>query len=154
MAKDILFEFGFMSMFKAWVVGSSINLMAPSVAIAPALRAIEHPSFYETKGKGVVEKLYNYINDSNGFMYLSVLSIGTIISLLFNLVALFGVFKMAFTLPRRIPIKLLLFIGYFLAITGPIIGVKYRLPIEPILIIFVTYAILSWKHFDKKMPLK
>jgi 4-amino-4-deoxy-L-arabinose transferase-like glycosyltransferase len=152
--KDILFEFGFMNMFKAWAVGSSINLMAPSVAHAPALRAIEHPSFYETKGKGIVEKLYNYINDSNGFLYLSVLSIGTIISLLFNLVALFGVIKMAFSLPRRIPIKLLLFIGYFLAITGPIIGVKYRLPIEPILIIFVTYGMLSWRHFDKRMPLK
>jgi hypothetical protein len=30
-------------------------------------------------------------------------------------------------------------VGYFLAITGTIIGVKYRLPLEPILVLFVTY---------------
>jgi hypothetical protein len=38
---------------------------------------------------------------------------------------------------------LILLVGYFLAITGPVLGLKYRLPIEPILIIFVTYAILN-----------
>ena len=42
---------------------------------------------------------------------------------------------------------LLLLVGYFLAITGPVIGVKYRLPIEPVMIIFIAYAIstMEWK---------
>jgi len=37
---------------------------------------------------------------------------------------------------------------YFIAITGPIIGVKYRLPIEPIMTIFIVYAIntIKWKR--------
>ena len=34
-------------------------------------------------------------------------------------------------------------VGYFLAITGPIIGVKYRLPLEPILTLFVTYFLIG-----------
>jgi hypothetical protein len=32
-------------------------------------------------------------------------------------------------------------IAYFVLITGPIIGSKYRLPIEPIMTVFIAYAI-------------
>ena len=137
--KDVLFELGFLNILKAWVVGSTINLLAPSVAYAPALRAMEHPSFYETKGSGIVEKLFNYIKNSNGFLYLSILAVDTIISVIFTMLALIGVFKMISALPPITVTTLLLLVGYFLAITGPIIGVKYRLPIEPILTLFVTY---------------
>jgi 4-amino-4-deoxy-L-arabinose transferase-like glycosyltransferase len=137
--KDVLFELGFLNALKAWVVGSTINLLAPSVAYAPALRAMEHPSFYETKGSGIVEKLFNYIKNSNGFLYLSILAVDTIISVIFTMLALIGVFKMISALPPITVTTLLLLVGYFLAITGPIIGVKYRLPIEPILTLFVTY---------------
>jgi 4-amino-4-deoxy-L-arabinose transferase-like glycosyltransferase len=137
--KELLFEFGFMNILKAWVVGSTINLLAPSVAYAPALRAMEHPSFYEAKGAGMFEKLINYIKNTSGFLYLSILAVGTIISITFTMLALIGVFKMISALPPITTTTLLLLVGYFFAITGPIIGVKYRLPIEPILTLFVTY---------------
>jgi hypothetical protein len=145
--KDILFELGFLNMLKAWVVGSTINMFAPSVAYAPALRAMEHPSFYETEGNGIVEKLFNYIKNSNGFLYLSILAVGTIISITFTMLALIGVFKMISALPPITVTTLLLLVGYFFAITGPIIGVKYRLPIEPILTLFVTYFL---NRIDRK----
>ena len=147
--KDILFELGFLNVLKAWVVGSTINLLAPSVAYAPALRAMEHPSFYETKGSGIVEKLFNYIKNSNGFLYLSILAVGTVISIIFTMLALVGVFKMISALPPITTTTLLLLVGYFFAITGPIIGVKYRLPIEPILTLFVTYFL---NRIDRKKP--
>jgi 4-amino-4-deoxy-L-arabinose transferase-like glycosyltransferase len=137
--KDVLFELGFLNILKAWVVGSTINLLAPSVAYAPALRAMEHPSFYETEGNGIVEKLFNYIKHSSGFLYLSILAVGTIISVIFTMLALIGVFKMISRLPPITVTTLLFLVGYFIAITGPIIGVKYRLPIEPILTLFATY---------------
>ena len=137
--KDILFELGFLNVLKAWVVGSTINLLAPSVAYTPALRSMEHPSFYETEGNGIVEKLFNYIKNSNGFLYLSILAVGTIISIIFTMLALIGVFKMISALPPITVTTLLLLVGYFFVITGPIIGVKYRLPIEPILTLFVTF---------------
>jgi 4-amino-4-deoxy-L-arabinose transferase-like glycosyltransferase len=137
--KDVLFELGFLNVLKAWVVGSTINLLAPSVAYAPALRAMEHPSFYETEGNGIVEKLFNYIKNSSGFLYLSILAIGTIISVIFTMLALAGVFKMISALPPITVTTLLLLVSYFFIITGPIIGVKYRLPIEPILTLFATY---------------
>ena len=137
--KDVLFELGSLNMLKAWVAGSTINLLAPSVAYAPALRAMEHPSFYETEGSGIVEKLFNYIKNSSGLLYLSILAVGTIISIIFTMLALIGVFKMISVLPPITVTTLLLLVEYFLVITGPIIGVKYRLPIEPILTLFVTY---------------
>ena len=145
--KDILFELGLLNMIKAWVVGSTINLLAPSVAYAPALRAMEHPSFYETKGNGIVEKLFNYIKNSDGFLYLSILVVGTIISVMFSMLALVGLFKMISALPPITVTTLLLLVGYFFAITGPIIGVKYRLPIEPILTLFATYFL---NRIDRK----
>ena len=138
-AKNTLIDFGFINIFKAWIVGSTINLLAPSVAYAPAIRAMPHPSFYETKGSGILEKLINYVKNTNGFLYLLILVIGTMASVTFIMLALAGVFKMISTLPATTLITLLLLICYFLAITGPIVGVKYRLPIEPILTLFATY---------------
>jgi len=139
--KSILFELGFLNVLKAWTVGSVINLLMPSVAYAPALRSIKHPSFYGTKGSGIVEKLFNYINNSNGLFYLSFLIVGTIISIIFMTLALAGVFKMILELQPVIVVVLILLIFYFLTITGPIIGVKYRLPVDPILTLFATYFI-------------
>ncbi len=138
-AKDILIEFGFINIAKAWVVGSVVNLLAPSVAYAPEFRSMKHPSFYATKGDGVVEKLFNYIKNSSGIIYLSILFVATILSILFIMLALLGVFKMAKNLPPITVTTLLLLVGYFIAVIGPVIGVKYRLPVEPILILFVTY---------------
>jgi 4-amino-4-deoxy-L-arabinose transferase-like glycosyltransferase len=138
-SKEILLEFGFISILKAWVTGSVINILAPSVAFSPALRSLKHPSFYKTKGRGIVEKIFNYIKNSSGLLYLSILAAGTIISVVFTMLALVGAFKMTLEFPPVTVITLLILVGYFLAITGPIIGVKYRLPIEPILILFATY---------------
>jgi hypothetical protein len=137
--KEIFSEIGILNILKAWVVGSTINLLSPSVAFSPALRSMDHPSFYESKGSGVVEKLFNYIKNSSGFFYLSILAIGAVISTIFTLLALIGIFKMFLQLPPITVTMLVALTGYFLVITGPIIGVKYRLPIEPILTLFVTY---------------
>jgi hypothetical protein len=137
--KEILFEFGFMSILKAWIVGGTINMLTPSIAYAPVVRSMKHTSFYETEGDGVIDKLLNYLKISNGLLYLSILIVGATLSLLFVALALVGAFQMASSAPPIITITLLLIVIYFLVITGPIIGVKYRLPIEPILILFVTY---------------
>jgi 4-amino-4-deoxy-L-arabinose transferase-like glycosyltransferase len=138
-AKDILFELGFLNILKAWAVGSVVNLLAPSVSYAPALRAIEHPSFYETKGDGVVEKLFFYIKNSSETFYLLILAVGTIMSVIFTVLVFLGAFKMILVFSPVIITTLLFLVIYFLTITGPVIGVKYRLPMEPILTLFTTY---------------
>jgi hypothetical protein len=143
--KEILFEFGFVNILKAWIVGAVVNLSAPSVVYSPYVRLMEHSSYYETKGDGIVDKLSNYMKNSSSFIYILILSIGTVISVLFTILSVIGVFKMSPIFSPIIVIVLLIIIGYFLAITGPIIGLKYRLPIEPVLTLFATYAIEKWK---------
>ena len=43
---------------------------------------------------------------------------------------------------KEIILLSLYIIIYFIAITGPVVGVKYRLPIEPIMTIFFSYALV------------
>ena len=154
--KIALLELGIVNVIKSWTVGSIINLLSPSVAYAPAVRTMPHPSFYETQGNGAVAKIWNYLHNTDGIVYLAILVIGSIFSFLFAILALFGsitlskdIYKGMFGyLPMSSLFTLIMLIGYLLAITGPLIGLKYRLPIEPIMTIFVAYAL------QKKLLLK
>jgi 4-amino-4-deoxy-L-arabinose transferase-like glycosyltransferase len=137
--KDIMLEFGFINVIQAWVVGSAINLLSPSIAYAPSLRSIKHPSFYKTRGNGIFYKLSNYIKNSSEPYYLLALAAGMATSIIFTVLALVGMFKMILEFPSVTVTILILLVIYFFAITGPIIGIKYRLPVEPILTLFITY---------------
>ena len=151
-AKGLLTELGLFNIVHAWSAGAIINFLSPSAAYAPVVRAMDHPSFYATSGDGAIEKLINYITNTNGFIYLMIIVVGSLISLIFLVVSMFGAYKMIkFPQPGRwnkgTILFLLFIIIYFVAITGPIVGVKYRLPIEPVMIIFFSYA---WIYFRKK----
>ena len=144
-AKDALEDLGLMNMLHAWSVGAAINMLTPSAAYMPVVRAMEHPSFYATPGDGAVEKLINYVTNTKGLFYLSIITIGTLISIVFIIIFVYGLYKMAYfawveNRNREILFLSLFIIIYFLAITGPVIGVKYRLPIEPIMTLFFAYA--------------
>jgi hypothetical protein len=151
-AKDALFELGFLKLAQAWTVGTVINLMSPSLAFSPVVRSMDHPSFYMTGGSGIFEKMFNYISETNSLSHISLLFFGTVSSFLFVLVTIIGFLKFMFkdktTEEAAILYFLFIVVMYFIAITGPIIGVKYRLPIEPIMTIFIVYAIntIKWKR--------
>jgi hypothetical protein len=148
-AKSILLEdFGWNPIIKAWFTGLLVNLTVPSVAFMPKFRELEHPSFYLTEGHGFIEKLLNYMSNSSGLFYLSILALGTLASLLFLVLSLVGIGTVVRNLSKSKDwcllisvIYLVLIIGYFMLITGPIIGSKYRLPVEPIMTIFSSIAL-------------
>jgi len=151
-AKQALLELGVSNILHAWSVGAIVNFLLPSAAYAPAIRAMEHPSFYATPGNGVIEKLVNYISNTNGFIYLLIITVGSIISLIFLVISIFGFYKMLKSSKLEDGVKEIIFFSllistYFIAITGPIIGVKYRLPVELIMTIFFSYV---WVLFRKK----
>jgi len=147
-ARQTLRDLGWVSVIKAWSVGAAINFVAPSSAFAPAVRDMEHPSYYSTPGDGVVEKIWNYFTDSRGALYLSLLVIGTLTSLVFFFAFLVGwwvVFCESMASgAAKAKLGSVVFLGviiaYFVGVTGPIIGGKYRLPMEPIMTIFVVGA--------------
>lgn len=150
-AKQAISELGLLNVLHAWSVGTFINLLSPSVAASPAARAMDHPSFYNTSGKGIIEKIINYVVGTNGFLYLLMIVIGSIFSMVFLVVSLFGLFRMVcyewlVKENKEVIIFLLFVMTYFIVITGPIIGVKYRLPIEPIMTIFIVYVINMVKY--------
>ncbi len=153
-AKELLTEFGLLNILHAWSSVAVINLLTPSVAYAPVVRAMKHSSFYETPGDGAIKKLFNYVINSDNLLYLLILTIGTITSLAFLIVSIFGFYRTIRSKQfRRQNREILLFslfvIIYFMAITGPIVGVKYRLPMEPIMTIFFSYALVRFRKNDK-----
>ena len=72
-ATQVLLEIGPFNIFKAWTVGSVLNLISPSLSFAPAFRAMDHNSFYMTPGKNVIEKLLNYVLDSDNILFILLL---------------------------------------------------------------------------------
>lgn len=153
-AQSLFQEFGLGSMLKAWIIGSAVNMIVPSAAFAPVVRSMDHPSFYATPGKGALEKIWNYLTDASGWIYLSILAVGTLTSLAFCVLFLGGwwfAWRDKVRFPRSVLLLLTLVLLYFLAITGPIIGSKYRLPIEPVMTIFVAYALLRFAGRWKEM---
>jgi hypothetical protein len=133
----------------AWTVGAVINFLSPSAAFAPIVREMEHPSFYATPGYGVVEKLINYVTSTNGLVYLIIIISGTLISFIFIVASLAGLYSILKSDPsseqkNAILILSVFLIVYFLAITGPIVGVKYRLPLEPIMVLYVAHLVSNY----------
>jgi len=148
-AKEILTELGLVNILHSWTVGSAINLISPSVAFAPIVRKIEHPSFYAVPGSGVTEKLLNYISNMNGMLYLFIILSGVVASLFFVIVSIIGFYNFIKSNIYRekyttIVIFSIFLFFYFFAITGPIVGVKYRLPVEPIMTLYFTYALINF----------
>lgn len=148
-AREALTELGLLNMMHAWTVGAVINFLSPSAAFAPIVREMEHPSFYATPGYGVVEKLINYVTSTNGLVYLIIIISGTLISFIFIVASLAGLYSILKSDPsseqkNAILILSVFLIVYFLAITGPIVGVKYRLPLEPIMVLYVAHLVSNY----------
>ena len=95
-----------------------------------------------TPGENVTEKLFNYVFDADNKLFILLLVAGTISSSIFLFTGFCGLLVMLRTRDKHIILCAILFFllaGYFLAVTGPIIGPKYRIPIEPLLILCSSY---------------
>lgn len=140
--REALSDLGFISLAQAWITGAMINLVSPSIASAPAVRAIPRPSFYYTPGKTFTKKIHNYLKSTRSKVYFFLLFVGFIFSSIFLGFSLWGLSCHLSSSPSMQDKLLIWSLGavvfYFLLITGPIISPKYRLPTEPILTVFAT----------------
>jgi len=130
----------------AWVGGALLNIFTPSLSSLPALVQMERPRFFETEGSGFVNKTFNFLTHPDNRLYLFMVVPAILLTLVSRGLAVVGLVSYAFRREAsKIPLVVLLTIAlYFLAITGPLVSAaRYRLPIEPILIVFLALGLVS-----------
>jgi hypothetical protein len=120
----------------AWLEGVVVNLGSPALLADPRVRALPKPSFYNTPGTGLWQKARAYLLDDPG-RYQLLLVAGLVGMLPFLALEAVGFVMLARSLPWAA-----LFAGgvlaYFLLIGGPVATPKYRLPMEPVLIVLAA----------------
>ena len=140
-ARDEMARLPLSAYAKAWLEGMVVNLAAPALLADPRVRALPKPSFYDTPGTSLWERARRYVFDDPG-AYQLLLVIGVIGMLPFLALEAIGLVMLARTLPWAA-----VFAGgvlaYFLLLSGPVATPKYRMPMEPVLIVLSTIP-LTW----------
>ena len=121
---------------KAWLEGMIVNLAAPALVADPRVRALPKPSFYNTAGTSLWERARAYLFDNPG-LYQLVLVLGLLAMLPFLMLEAIGFVMLA----RRMPWAALFagaVLAYFLVLNGPVASPRYRLPLEPVLLVLAA----------------
>jgi hypothetical protein len=135
---------------EAWLEGMVINLAAPALIADPRARALPKPSFYHTPGASLWEKARSYVLVDPG-RYQVILVIGLIATLPFLALEAVGFVMLARTLPWAAALAGAV-LAYFLLISGPVASAKYRLPMEPVLIVLAAIPVAWFVQRHKRMP--
>ena len=124
---------------KAWLFGITKNLFAPAIIDFSYLLNLERPHFFYSKGAKFTERAKNFIRNLPGFFGWTVI-VSIVILISARILQLFG-FILIVRNKIWDAIFFFLIISYFLIVCGPVGYAKYRLPFEPILIIFLAIGI-------------
>ena len=145
-----LFELGVARITYSWIVGSTLNLISSGVMVMPWVRGLPHNSFYNTTGGNIIEKVINFISDADSLKYLLVIVLANIISLFLFVIKMSGVYFLVKNPSQYgggwVVVFILGIITYFLLITGPVIGVKYMIPVEPFLTVLAVVGFTKWRR--------
>jgi hypothetical protein len=139
MAMDYLRDEPKGAIAKAWFFGMMKNLFAPSIIDFSYLLRVERPHFFYTEGRTTLERAWNFLKGMKGWFGWAVIGSMVLlgVSRVFQVWGLIHLF-------RRKPwecLFLVVIVGYFLMVSGPVGYAKYRLPFEPILIVFLAVGL-------------
>ena len=133
---------------KSWLQGAVINLTAPALLIDKRIRQLPHISFASDTHGDLIARTTQFISGSSS-IYVTALFASGAGAIIISLIQFAGFF-----VHLRVNLMLanlsIVTVVYFLIINGPVISPKYRLPIEPILIIWFGCALLSYWEILKK----
>ena len=118
---------------KAWTMGAAINLASPATLMIPRVMALPRTGFYATAGETPLDKARTFLARSSSGPYLAWLAGGAAVE--WPVRALTALGLLALWRARRTrgaALFALAWIGFVLAVQGPVASAKYRLPIEPI----------------------
>jgi len=131
-ARAALIELGPAAIAKAWLLGAAINLGAPAAILMPPVMNLPRTGFYSTPGGTMLEKVANFVFQSENALYADILLFGIAGVAVFRGAQMYGLLVL---LRQRETIVCLLFllawVGFILLVNGPVASPKYRLPIEP-----------------------
>lgn len=143
-AREQLAKIAMGTVVEAWLTGAVINLAAPAIILSPPAAHMPHQGFFATTGATSTRKIINYLFHSESARYGWFLIIGIVGVMIMRVIQLVGNAVML-RHHRQLPVLGLfgLWTVYILVVNGPIASPKYRLPIEPPLMVFAGVGLLS-----------
>ena len=134
-----------------WARGGLINLLAPSILLDKNLRRLPHPSFYETGNISLWLKLL--FENTEYHKYLFVLFIASISSM-FTLASLIIGLTQVYIKNTTLFYIVVLYISYFLILTGPVLSPKYIFPILPCIFLFQGVTFFKIINLFRSKPIE
>ena len=134
---------------KSWMQGAVINLAAPALMIDKRIRQLPHISFASDTRGNLYARTWQFLSGSSS-IYAVALVASAAGAIIVSFIQLAGFFVQV-RVNMMLAVLSALTVAYFLLISGPVGSPKYRLPIEPILIIWFGCALLSLWKFMKKL---
>jgi hypothetical protein len=141
LAREEMARLPFAAYGKAWLEGMVVNLAAPALLADPRVRALPKPSFYNTAGTTLWQRARAYLFEEPG-AYQTLLLLGLVAMLPFLALEAIGFVMLARSKPWAAALAGAV-LAYFLLLNGPVAAPKYRLPMEPLLIVLAAIP-LAW----------
>ncbi|MAI02725.1 MAG: hypothetical protein CMP40_02715, partial [Rickettsiales bacterium] len=135
---EILSEISLIDLTYSWIKGAFINVTAPSLLLDKKVRNLPHPSYYQDPN--LKRWTYNLIYNKEYHYYLAFLMLSLISSLFTLSSIIIGPFLLLKE-NKTIFYLCLLYVLYFLVITGPVLSPKYIYPILPCIFIYQSLTI-------------
>lgn len=129
----------------AWVKGSVKNVVTPAVLLDSRMRDYQPDLSHVNRDTGIVQ-LFGQIFSIANPVWLAIGALAFGVSLVLTGLSIWG----GWTLLIRYPVPTCLavmYMGYILAVLGPVSNPKYRLPIEPVLMVFAACALVRLSDF-------
>ena len=134
-ALEELRRIGIGTIAKAWLNGAILNLGTPAIILSPPIAQLPRTGFYATQGKTAVEKVTNFLFHSDNALYGVILLAGVAGVLIVRALQLAGLSELC-AQGHWLPLALfVLWCLFILVVNGPVASPKYRLPIEPVLVV-------------------
>ena len=146
-AQEALAELGPTAIAKAWLSGAAINIAAPAIILSPPISTLPRTGFYGTLGASPFQKIGNFLFHSSNTIYAWILLTGIAGVAAIGAIQLSGIFVIF--RHRQHEAALLLFalwFFYILAVNGPVASPKYRLPVEPVLMVLTAAGLTLFRR--------
>lgn len=142
-------QLGGLAVAKAWGLGAAINVFSPAATMSPLVSTLPRTGFYNTPGKSKGEKIWNFLFKNDNLLYGWILVTGSIGVLVFRTIQIGGVvasIKRGGKQQYAILLILGLWVGFILIVNGPIATPKYRLPLEPVFVVFSAIGFVQLRR--------